>query len=1155
MVETGGNVYDAITGLFFELGFVPAFDNNGVLTAEPLFNTPGSADEAAQIFDGGNIRGELDQTAKEEKYGSVVSMWRKIEHHPAAMVFRDNSKPDGIHQTRIEIQPGAYYKDAEWVYLELDSEEGDVVFARNFNFSAVVYETGITFRHTVEDGRPMVSFYNGTTITKRINKFEVYAEAFIKSDEIHKTGKALIPGKLLEIENRYITEEEAVKELVERLTDYYRYADFTVKLKSDADFPLGSFVKVSEDYMGTVIGRITQKTVKLFSPIEYEVEAVSEYIPSGDPGSDLTVNGRFGHTVIEVPADNIPPSAPEIVDSSVDTAHGEIAITFTESYDENGVAFYRIYRKLAKETHAKVVYTITPPQVTTPEDNGRITFIDDGARQYAEYSYKITAVDKAGNESAPSNELLIASSISERPLPPLSVKAAADNADYIFISVVRRNDLTDDRLVAASWAPYISRDGGETYSPLLETAADSFSYFYDRRVDGYPEKEDLAEYRFKVFAKSKYNQYSERGVEAAPALDGYLGWQPVDGAADPKVRQSGRAVSLCWDSQPLYGNLVYEVQIAKQLQVDNQNIITDLTDGGNWRAPAPNDALIYELGPDFQALLDRGDPALNGYRYHYGGFKQAWSGGAGEYAETGSNIFNLNLPLDQEAAAGAVFESVVDGGTAGAAFDGEAEDGGAAGTAAFAGALDNGGAAENWDKERAVRLECFAVDTVYYFRVRGREKLSGKLSNWLVLDPAAAAATSARDVVNNAIKGAQLAPGAVTADKIDAGAVTADKIFVKELAAISALLGVITGGELKGDADNYWSLDGTDGKTAGELKIGDGNENILWYKPGTGLTIKTSRIFISALGTSVKGNFYVEDDTSPVRLLDVNAANNTVTVGAEADSANKNTGALSVKGGAGIGKSLNVGGAVAAGAVTADTVTAGRVTMTGKPPASGGTLLEQASGYTKKTITLSSGWYYADVSGAGGGGGSRNGKTGGSGGKLKKVFFVSYSVEAVLAGGAGGSGGQSGAGGGVGGSSSLFIPELGILFCASGGGGGGSGMNSTNAGAGGGGGAIGSGGGGSQGTGSGSAGGGGSGFPDSGPEEDGNGFGGKHGIYSGGIGGNGGTANNITGGKGGDKNQNGYDGGNNFDDTRGGGASGGANENTGGNGYVTIYKL
>jgi hypothetical protein len=89
------------------------------------------------------------------------------------------------------------------------------------------------------------------------------------------------------------------------------------------------------------------------------------------------------------------------------------------------------------------------------------------------------------------------------------------------------------------------------------------------------------------------------------------------------------------------------------------------------------------------------------------------------------------------------------------------------------------------------------------------------------------------------------------------------------------------------------------------------------------------------VGTSVKGNFYVEDNTvtNPPRLFDVNADNNTVTVGAATqavpltvngaltaagavkinaatDSTGKDTGALVVGGGVGIGKAFNVGGAV-----------------------------------------------------------------------------------------------------------------------------------------------------------------------------------------------------------------------------------------------------
>jgi hypothetical protein len=962
--EEKDDIHDIISELLFEFGYVLSFNTDGALTANPLFNQP--PNEITQVFDGSNIRSSLTQTAKEEKYTSVVDSWENKELKLSTLVFQDTTGNTAIHQARIEIAPNAYYLNNEWNYLDLDSTLGEVVYAKNFNYNETVFEPGIYFNHKVEYGKPAVRFYNNTTTPKYITKFEVYADAYINTG-VNKTGNVVGDSdNVLEIESKYVLDETIIKDLVQNVADYYRYSDFTVKLHSNADYPIGSFVTVKEAYMGTIVGRIIDKKIKLLSDIEYGIEAIKEYQPAEEAATYKYVKPNFSWNIISY-EDTVPPTRPIILRSSVDTSHGYISITFSESVDEDsGVAYYRVYRKLQSENVAKVPYTISPPPIDEPySDDGTITFTDDRIEQYENYIYQISAIDRAGNESLKSNELRISSTINERPLPPLSVYAIADNADYIVVSVTRRPDLTDDRHIAVAWLTEISRDGGTMWDTLPETSSDNFTYYYDRNKDGYPEKSDLANYLFRVYSKSRYNQYSERGtVSMPPDTTFYLGWQPV--LPDLKIRASGRQVGLSWAAQYIYGKPTFEVQIAKQLEIDDQNIITDLTNDSNWRVPSKDDTNIFNFGQRFQSILDSCKASYEGYRYHYGDFKEAYSDPNSPGLKiTNNNAFNMSVPLDQVVRASTSENEAIDGGVAGTELFDEAIDGGN-----VAGSFDeniDGGIASTtqWEKSEFATLYTFGVDTVYYFRVKCTEELSGKTTDWVRAD-CLSTSTGAMDVVNDAIRAAQIEAGAIINEKlgnnavteikiaplsitetkigddsistrtiqaeavtsneiasrtilaenikaneitgneiaantiaagklvvgtvtsdsgalgaggiktvsIANGAVVASKIYVEELSAITANMGLLTDGALQYNSNNYWAMsNNTAGITPGTFQIGNGNDHVLKFVPGEGLTIKTTVIEITSLGTKVKGGLKVEDSNDTDTLFEVVAAN------------------------------------------------------------------------------------------------------------------------------------------------------------------------------------------------------------------------------------------------------------------------------------------
>jgi hypothetical protein len=453
----------------------------------------------------------------------------------------------------------------------------------------------------------------------------------------------------------------------------------------------------------------------------------------------------------------------------------------------------------------------------------------------------------------------------------------------------------------------------------------------------------------------------------------------------------------------------------------------------------------------------------------------------------------------------------------------------------------------------------------YYYRVIAVNTESGKSSDWSGTIMLLAEGTGPRDLLNNTVGW----------DKIISKSILMEKLgvwnLIGEQATLSLIVNDINLKEKSRRGFQYWALNdftarNADGSTTlyrrGEFRINTNTDDYLIIDPDTGISLRAAKLDMDARGTNVFGNLSVfsekglptdfrylfldlVDEEGYTRLDPVVHIGNQEYIAA---------------------KIMLDGPTDVLGPFTAE-----MVTMTKKPAAYGGTLVDQAAGYVRRNITIRAGWYYVDMGGGGGGGGS-NGGTGGNGGKLIKEFLVMYDSVAILAGGNGGSPGpgDGGGGGGGGGSSSLFIPELGILFCVSGGGGGGGKGIGTRGGGGGGGGAIGGGGGGGSNTafydggagGSGSDCYGGTGGKGSGGKSnggDGDGIGGKGGEFdntgSGGTGGNGGIGNNIKGGNGGNTGENGKSGGNNINTTLGGGGNGGTAGSGGSNGYVRIYKL
>lgn len=162
------------------------------------------------------------------------------------------------------------------------------------------------------------------------------------------------------------------------------------------------------------------------------------------------------------------------------------------------------------------------------------------------------------------------------------------------------------------------------------------------------------------------------------------------------------------------------------------------------------------------------------------------------------------------------------------------------------------------------------IDTTYWWKIAAynaiTESLQSKTSSYTDAQTVAFA-TSAYDVVKAGITENALAPDAVTMDKIAAGSITAQKILVESLAAISANLGAITDGSLVGSQNNYWYLSDEYNDQhelvhrAGDFRVGGASGDYISCTTLNGndyhVEIQASQFNITAIGTVVKGEFYV----------------------------------------------------------------------------------------------------------------------------------------------------------------------------------------------------------------------------------------------------------------------------------------------------------
>ena len=279
-LSAGETIKEALKNLLFEYGFIYDFDETNQFVVHPLFNLPEHIAHITQEFtDGqsGNVFGTLKEIASEKNYDGVSATYENLEYAEAQLIFNDAD----TH----EIQPNGYLYDNEsGCYTEYDSSKGAVRYIDTITtwkvkgsdgeispISPSAHGLSGTFQNLRNEG--LLTVKNTGSSVNTVSSVQVYGSGyFATSLEQENTVEGDKPN---EITLKYISNKADAKELVENLTNYYRYASFKVELYSKTIFDYGSFVLVSAEGMGTIAGRVTQKVINLESKmIKYTIEAI-----------------------------------------------------------------------------------------------------------------------------------------------------------------------------------------------------------------------------------------------------------------------------------------------------------------------------------------------------------------------------------------------------------------------------------------------------------------------------------------------------------------------------------------------------------------------------------------------------------------------------------------------------------------------------------------------------------------------------------------------------------------------------------------------------------------------------------------------------------------------------------------------------------------
>jgi hypothetical protein len=517
LAEEGENVYDILSELLFEFGHTFDFDEYGDFIVYGLFTTNTEIETIERHFNGYNVVGSLKQQIKENTYNNITTNWSTVQSYGDVLLYentegRSAANPDGCD---IRVSPGSFLFGNEWNVLEYDSKLGNVVWVESIEPEIVapdplkvttVENLGKSAKLQIKNSSPNAAAF--------VSKLRIRGKAYIEVPG--QTTRVPGAGKSKKYDIKYNHDQGSITKLTRKIADYYKYAKFTCEIKSDENYPLGSFVIVTEEAMGTIKGRIVRKTYRLREPTVYEIESIDDYTPVEDTNILKKASTKMNN-ILAVPPDLTPPTAPMIISSNVNTK-GWIDVTFSKSADyDSGVSYYNVYRSAKDEnTEQETPYVIVYSMAhNKDEETNTVTFTDNQTSNSVSYSYKVTAVDKANNESNPSNTLKVTSVVSASPRTPYLIKAEADPDGVNVLIFIPKNvdssSFQDEITETVFFRLQNSYDNGVTWNELGRIQGNTFFWKYDSNF--IVSVENLNKLKFRAFGWNMFNVENPSPIE------------------------------------------------------------------------------------------------------------------------------------------------------------------------------------------------------------------------------------------------------------------------------------------------------------------------------------------------------------------------------------------------------------------------------------------------------------------------------------------------------------------------------------------------------------------------------------------------------------------------------------------------------------------
>jgi hypothetical protein len=261
-VGIGGDTYlNILTNLLFQFGYTFYFDESGKLTPYNYLPTDTSTtDYFRYTASTKNILGYLDIEKNNSDIEGVDIRWFSIKELPdpgleKPILYQDITNPGAMFKCGIELDPAEHYPGGagtDAVYVDFEIEGTEIVACANVELELVSSGGTVTTNTFTASGRRAKIDIENThgSETAQIYRLDIIGEAIIK-DQDHITKCRLESGteKVIEYKTEYIRTDADAAKLASGLARHYIYGNLQFRLISTADYDIGGFVIIDEDYL------------------------------------------------------------------------------------------------------------------------------------------------------------------------------------------------------------------------------------------------------------------------------------------------------------------------------------------------------------------------------------------------------------------------------------------------------------------------------------------------------------------------------------------------------------------------------------------------------------------------------------------------------------------------------------------------------------------------------------------------------------------------------------------------------------------------------------------------------------------------------------------------------------------------------------------